>query len=102
MNIFCAIDWLDVIFWKDNESWIYLFFLRKYGPYIGVGLGAIFIAGGIFLSWTIKQLWLAYDPERSLAFEPFDYFPFIWEVAKSEEDPIAEIETSINYQKDNS
>jgi hypothetical protein len=70
--------------------------LRKYGPYIGVGLGGILIAVGIFLSWTIKQLWLVYDPERSLAFEPFDYFPFIWEDAKSEEDPIAETETSID------
>ena len=71
-------------------------FRVKYGPYIGVGLGGIFIAGGIFLSWTIKQLWLAYDPERSLAFEPFDYFPFIWEVTTYEEDPITETETSID------
>ena len=56
-----------------------------YGPFIGVGAGLIFISAGIFLSWRIKQIWLYYDPDRSLALEPFDYFPNAWET--EEEDP---------------
>ena len=62
-------------------------------PYIGLALGALLLSGGIFLSWRIKQLWLVYDPERSLAYEPFDYF--IWEDEEPEEDPNDEKETAI-------
>ena len=62
-------------------------------PYIGLALGALLLSGGIFLSWRIKQLWLVYDPERSLAYEPFDYF--IWEDEEPEEDPKDEKETAI-------
>ena len=72
--------------------------MLKFGPYIGVGAGLPLVAAGVFLSQRIKQLWLVYDPERSLAFEPFDYFPLIWEEDEPEEELKDETETSI-YQE---
>ena len=97
--------------WKVNfvAFWVYIgltvlnipcsismggnFFVES-GPYFGLALGALLLSGGIFLSWRIKQLWLVYDPERSLAYEPFDYF--IWEDEEPEEDPEDNEKTQID------
>jgi hypothetical protein len=89
LNIFCAINWIDL---KEDNTVIWMV---KYGPYIGVGAGLPLVAAGVFLSWRIKQLWLVYDPERSLAFEPFNYFPLIWEEDEPEEEIKDETETSV-------
>ena len=71
------------------------YFLVYTGAYIGIALGVPLVAGGIFLGWRIKQLWLAYDPERSLAYEPFDYF--IWEDEEPVEEPTkTETDTTID------
>ena len=81
LNIVCAYEWIPFKLFPPGQIAVLnpAFWMMKYGPYVGVGVGGFLIAGGIFLSWTIKQLWLTYDPERLLAFEPFDYFPFMWE-----------------------
>jgi hypothetical protein len=55
-------------------------FLHQIAPYIGVGVGLPLVGVGIFLGWRIKQLWLVYDPDRSMAYVPFDY---LWD----EEEP---------------
>jgi len=78
-----------------NESTV---FIIKYEPLIGVSLGGLLVAGGIFLSWRIKQLGLGYDPERSLAFEAFDYFQFIWKDEKPEKEPKDDTETAIDKE----
>ena len=85
---------LNIVF-SNNFGVVHMIsFLGSYSTYIGVGLGAPLVAGGIFLSWRIKQLWLVYDPERSLAYKPFDYF--IWEDEELEEEPEDNTETAID------
>ena len=89
LNIVCAYEWIPFNPFPPGQIAVLnpSFWMIKYGPYVGVGVGGFLIAGGIFLSWTIKQLWLTYDPERLLAFEPFDYFPFMWEDEQPQEEP---------------
>jgi len=90
LNIICALNWMG---FGNNGG-----FLTANGPYFGVGLGSLLVAGGIFLGWRIKQLWLEFDEDRSLALEPFDYF--IWEDEEPEEEPEEETETTIYDEND--
>lgn len=39
-------------------------------------LGVFAIGGGIFMGWRMKQIWLEFDPQRSMAYQEFDYF--VW------------------------
>ena len=86
LNIILALNWMGF----GNIGG----FLTANGPYLGVGLGSILVAGGVFLGWRIKQLWLEFDEDRSLAFEPFDYF--IWEDEEPEEKPEDNTEIAID------
>ena len=86
LNIICALNWMG---FGNNGG-----FLTANGPYFGVGLGSILVAGGVFLGWRIKQLWLEFDEDRSLALAPFDYF--VWEDEEPEEEPKEETETAID------
>jgi hypothetical protein len=99
LNILLAYPWF--MNWNLNFYNATTLFLIQTGPYIGAGLGASLIAGGIFLGWRIKQLWLVYDPERSLAYEPFDYF--VWEDEEPVEQPTkTETDTTIEDGKTDS
>ena len=88
LNIICANNLFGNIFAMSGME------LLIYSAYIGIGLGAPLVGAGIFLSWRIKQIWITYDPERSLAFQPFDYF--IWEDEEPEEDPEENEKTQID------
>lgn len=44
------------------------------GIFAFVVLGMAFVNGGMLINWRIKQIWLYFDPERTLMYEPFDYF----------------------------
>ena len=88
LNIICANNLFGNIFAMSGME------LLIYSAYIGIGLGAPLVGAGIFLSWRIKQIWITYDPERSLAFQPFDYF--IWEDEEPEEDPEDNEKTQID------
>ena len=88
LNIICANNFFGNLFAMSGME------LVIYSPYIGIGLGAPLVGAGIFLSWRIKQIWITYDPERSLAFQPFDYF--IWEDEEPEEDPEENEKTQID------
>lgn len=70
-------------------------FLVNTVAYIGIALGVPLVTVGIFLGSKIEQLWLTYDPDRSLDYEPFDYF--IWEDEEPCKEPAnIEIDTTIN------
>ena len=62
LNIICANNLVGGLLAMSRSV------LVIYSPYIGIGLGAPLVGAGIFLSWRIKQIWITYDPERSLAF----------------------------------
>ena len=95
--VYIGATFLNIIFANNFSGNLFVMSgmsLVIYSAYIGIGLGAPLVGAGIFLSWRIKQIWITYDPERSLAFQPFDYF--IWEDEEPEEDPEDNEKTQID------
>ena len=95
--VYIGATFLNIIFANNFSGNLFMMSgmsLVIYSAYIGIGLGAPLVGAGIFLSWRIKQIWITYDPERSLAFQPFDYF--IWEDEEPEEDPEDNEKTQID------
>lgn len=41
---------------------------------IAISVSSAFVGVGLWLVWSMKQLWIIEDPDRTLAFEYFDYF----------------------------
>ncbi len=90
--VYIGATFLNIIFANNFSGNLFVMSgmsLVIYSAYIGIGLGAPLVGAGIFLSWRIKQIWITYDPERSLAFQPFDYF--IWE----DEEPEASVALAV-------
>ena len=90
LNIACAINW-KVPGFRDPLLTLLLIDLPFF---VVICAGVPLVATGIFLGWRIKQLWLVFDPERSLAFQPFEYFPLLWQ-NKEPEEPKEETDTAI-------
>lgn len=69
--VYIGATFLNIIFANNFSGNLFVMSgmsLVIYSAYIGIGLGAPLVGAGIFLSWRIKQIWITYDPERSLAF----------------------------------
>ena len=65
------------------------------GIAIMVALGAVFNAIGIWLTWSMKQIWILHDPERSLITDACDF----WEPENNSEE-FDEFEESTIVEED--